>query len=138
MASEMNSKIRTFIDAGVLINATRGGDLRAVHAAMIINDPHREYVSSIFVKLEVLPKAIYHKRSAEVAFYEAFFAAVTEWADPASIIEEALEEASRLGLAALDALHVTAAMKLGASELITTEVSTKPIHRARGVTVISI
>ena len=54
------------------------------------------------------------------------------------IIPDALDEASRLGLAALDALHVVAATKLGASELITTELPTKPIHRARSVRVVSV
>lgn len=46
----MSSKVRTFIDGGVLITAARGGDLRAVRAGMIINDPNREYVSSVFVQ----------------------------------------------------------------------------------------
>ncbi len=134
----MSSKVRTFVDAGVLIAAARGGDSRAVRAAVVLNNPDREYVSSVFVQMEVLPKAVYHGQAAEVSFYEAFFAAVVEWADPASIIQDAFAEAKGRGLAALDALHVAAAVRLGAVELITTEGVTKPIHRARGVRVVAL
>lgn len=64
--------IRTFIDAGVLIYAARSqGDL-AERAFQILEDENREFASSIFLKLEVLPKAIYNQQSSEVKFYETF------------------------------------------------------------------
>jgi hypothetical protein len=44
---------RTFIDSGVLIAATRGTGGIAQTALTIIADPNREFVSSIFLKLEV-------------------------------------------------------------------------------------
>ena len=72
----------------------------------VLTDPDREFVSSIFVKLEVLPKPTYFKNQAEVDFYQAFFAAVTEWADSLDQITiAAYQEACNLGLGALDALH---------------------------------
>lgn len=37
-------------------------------------------MSSQFVKLEVLPKAIYNQQQKEKDFYETFFNAVTDWA----------------------------------------------------------
>jgi predicted nucleic acid-binding protein len=50
--------IRTFIDAGVLIYAARSEGEIAEKALQILEDENREFASSIFLKLEVLPKAI--------------------------------------------------------------------------------
>jgi len=47
---------RSFIDAGVLIAAARGTDEVAIRAIEILDDIDREFVSSSFVKLEVLPQ----------------------------------------------------------------------------------
>jgi hypothetical protein len=61
------------VDAGVLIAAARGKADVATHAMRILDDPDGEFVASPFLKLEVLPKAVYEKRQAEVEFYETFF-----------------------------------------------------------------
>jgi hypothetical protein len=42
----------------------------------ILNDPERAFAASDFVRLEVLPKALYFHQQAEAAFYEAYFATV--------------------------------------------------------------
>jgi predicted nucleic acid-binding protein len=129
----------TYIDAGVLIAAARGSGSIAQRALESLDDPDREFASSIFVKLEVLPKAVYHKNEAEVAFYRTFFEAVLHWADSLrTVSQEAFREACYYGLAATDALHVAAAASVTANELITTEKPGKPIHRARSVRIISI
>ena len=129
----------TYIDSGVLIAAARGTNAVAIPAMQILDDPNREFASSIFVKLEIMPKAIYYNNTAESDFYETFFNAVTYWATSLeSIIEDAYREACNSGLAALDALHVAAAKSLGAEELVTTEKPDKPIHRATGIKVVSI
>lgn len=134
----MNRK-RTYLDAGVLIAAVRGREDVAAKAIQILDDPDREFVSSPFLKLEVLPKAVYGKRQAEVAFYETFFSAVTQWAEASdSTIEEAVRQASTHGLAAMDALHVAAAISLGAEELVTSENLEKPMHRVQEMKVLSI
>ncbi|MBC6478736.1 MAG: hypothetical protein EBE86_030320 [Hormoscilla sp. GUM202] len=73
---------RTYIDSGVLIEAVRGTNAVALKARRIITDTNREFASSIFVKLEVIPKATYYKNAAEVAFYERFFNSVVHWAHP--------------------------------------------------------
>jgi predicted nucleic acid-binding protein len=65
--------MRTFIDAGVLIAAARGEDAPSMSALEILDDQTREFVSSPFVELEVLPKAIYNGKKDEIEFYEAFF-----------------------------------------------------------------
>jgi hypothetical protein len=131
--------IRTFIDAGVLIYAARSqGDL-AERAFQIIEDENREFASSIFLKLEVLPKAIYNQQSSEVKFYETFFDEVSYWAtDLDSIIEAAYKESSQFGLGAMDALHIAAAVSVGATEFVTNEKSEKSIHRTQRIKIISI
>jgi len=129
----------TFVDAGVLIAAARGSSEQAERAMAILDDPGREFAASPFLRLEVLPQAAFNKRPAEVAFYEAFFAAVSRWAtDLPQIVEGALREASSFGVEAMDARHVAAANSVGASELVTTERSTRSIHRAQSVRVTTI
>ena len=66
-----------FIDSGVLIVAARGEGAIAERALAILEVPEREFASSIFLKLEVLPKAIYNNRTSEVRFYEEYFDAVS-------------------------------------------------------------
>jgi hypothetical protein len=63
----------TFVDAGVLIAAARGGNVQAARAMEILDDPEREFAASPFLRLEVLPQAVFNKRVVETAFYEAFF-----------------------------------------------------------------
>lgn len=60
----------TFVDAGVLIAAARGGSIQARRAMDILDDPERQFASSPFLRLEVLPQALFNKRTAEAAFYE--------------------------------------------------------------------
>jgi len=86
-----------------------------------------------------LPKAIYHQQSSEIKFYETFFDAVIYWAnDINTIIEQAYRESSQFGLGAMDALHIAAAVSVGATEFITNEKPQKSIHRTRSIKVISI
>ena len=66
--------IRTFLDAGILIAAVRGQEREAARALAILEDPERSFLTSAFLRMEVLPKAIYYRRSAEVALYERYFA----------------------------------------------------------------
>jgi predicted nucleic acid-binding protein len=129
----------TFVDTGVLIAATRGTAEESRRATTLLFDPSRSFASSVFVRLEVLPKPIYFKRRAEVAFYRAFFRRVSVWVPlDMTLVVAAYREAIATGMAALDALHVAAAVRVGAAEFITTKRPTKPIHRARGIRVITI
>jgi hypothetical protein len=61
--------IRTYLDTGVLIAIVRGLPGSARAAVDVLEDPQREFVASAFLRLEVLPKALYQRRTAEVAFY---------------------------------------------------------------------
>ncbi len=104
-----------------------------------MGDPRREFAASTYLRLEVLPKAIYHRQYHESEFYQAFFNSVYCWADDLNvIIDEAHRQAETFGLAAMDAIHVAAAISIRADELITTEKPSKPMHRVTGVKVTSI
>ncbi|MEH1879441.1 MULTISPECIES: hypothetical protein [unclassified Nostoc] len=67
----------TFIDSGVLVTAARGVEEDSEKALKILADSNREFASSKFIKMEVIPKAIYNRKTAEAEFYESFFSAVT-------------------------------------------------------------
>jgi len=129
----------TFVDTGVLIQAARGTDDLAVRAHAILDDPEREFASSDFVKLEVMPKPIYNKYVPEAEFYEIFFDAVKHWSNISEeLVEKAYHEACQAGLSAMDALHVAAAISVNANELVTTEKPEKPLHRITAIKVVSI
>ncbi len=129
----------TFLDSGVLIAAARGEGAIAQRALAILRDPNCDFASSIFLKLEVLPKAIYNNRTGEIRFYEEYFDAVSYWAEDTDlIIQNAYREVSESGLGAMDALHVAAAVLIGTEEFITNEKPEKSIHRTKSIPVISI
>jgi predicted nucleic acid-binding protein len=125
--------IRTFLDAGVLIAAVRGQETEAARALAILEDPERSFVASDFLRMEVLPKALYYQRSAEAALYERFFSRARLIPVSAALVTQAYTEACTFGLSALDALHVTVAKAGGAEELITTERPTTPLFRVTGM-----
>jgi predicted nucleic acid-binding protein len=102
----------------------------------ILDDPDCAFASSAFVRLEILPKPIFNKHPLEVEFYEAFFETVSAWAESnESMADLAYAEAVKAGLSAVDALHIAAALSVGAQELVTTEKPGKPIHRATSIPV---
>lgn len=131
--------ILTFIDSCVLIAAFRGTQEASQRAFAILDDPERLFASSDFVRLELLPKAVYNKQDAELKFYAEFFQNVVAWAvTNQALTAAALNEGQIAGTSALDALHIAAAASVGAAELVTTETQVKPIHRTKLVLVRSI
>ena len=126
----MPPKQLTFVDASVLINAIVGSDAaRKMRALAVLGDPQREFVATRFLTLEVMPIPTKFKRKREAAFYERFFKGVSSWVSPASIIRPAFDLACLHGLGAMDALHLAAAIKVGA-EFVSAEKPTKPIYSA--------
>jgi predicted nucleic acid-binding protein len=132
------SKI-SYIDSGVLINAFRGDSSVSLQALLILDEPDRQFASSPFVQLETLPKSIYQRQIAEQDFYQTFFDNVKHWAnDIVSIVPQAQIIAGKYGIAGMDALHIAAALSIGAEEFITTEKKTKPMFRVAELQMISI
>lgn len=129
----------TFIDSGVLVTASRGVENLSDKAITILSSADREFASSEFIKLEVLPKAIYYRQTDEYEFYQTFFNAVTYWAnDTEQVIQDGYNISCKYGLAAMDALHIAAAISVGAEEFITTEKPTKPMYRVTEIRVVSL
>jgi predicted nucleic acid-binding protein len=134
----MSVKI-TYLDSGVLINAFRGVSEISLKATQVLDDSTRTFATSLFVQLETQPKASYNKQFAEVEFYETFFDAVTIWAtDLNTIVKIAGRIAKVYGLAAMDALHIAAAISINADEFVTTEKTNKPMHQVTEISVVSI
>ena len=126
----MPSKRLTFVDSSVLINAIVGSDAaRKMRALAVLGDPQREFVATRFLALEVMPIPTKFKRKREAAFYKRYFKCVSSWVRPASIIRPAYDLACLHGLGAMDALHLAAAIKVGA-EFVSAERPTKPIYSA--------
>jgi hypothetical protein len=131
--------ILTYVDSGVLIFAAQGTTATAALALPFLGDPEREYVTSDYVRLEVLPKATFHGRLAEVEFYSAFFRLNSRNVQTSqALLEFALQEACGTGISGLDAVHIACAVFAGAEEFITSEKHDSPIHRTQKVRVVSI
>ena len=131
--------VRTYIDSGVLIAAVRGEKALADLALSYLYDPLRDYVTSDYVKVELFPKCTYHHNNDEKAFYDDFLkTSVTRVPSSDELLALAIDEGGKTGISGIDAIHVACAIVAQATELITAERNTKPIHRANGIKVISI
>jgi predicted nucleic acid-binding protein len=128
--------IRTFLDSGVLIAAFKGAPRLRETALGILEDSSRILLTSPYVRLEVLPKAMFHKQTAETHFYESFFARAFFARDIRAILALAEREAAVAGVGAMDSLHLAAAHLLKADEFLTTERPSKSIHRSSLVNVV--
>ena len=126
----------TFLDAGVLIAAGRSTGPDRERALELLADPDRVFLTSPFVYLEVVPKAIFYRKTLEVAFYERYFQAAEWFRDSVVLISVAREEAIRSGVGAMDALHLAAAHLADADEFVTTERPRKAIYRSGLVKVV--
>jgi len=130
---------RTYLDSGVLIAAARGAGELARRAVSILQDSNREFVSSDYVRLEVLPKPLYFNHKEEVRFYEQYFGIVAQLLRfDVAHLHGAYAEACASGLSALDALHIFVASAGGCDEIVTTEKSSAAIHRTTRIPVVTI
>ncbi len=130
--------MKTYLDSGVLLAAWRHETLQPA-ALEVMADETRTFQSSQMVRLEIMPKAVFEKRSMEVEFYNHHLTGV-EGSEPlsAELGLQAQQLAERYGLSGLDALHVAAAIRLGAKELFTSEKPGKPMFRVKELKVISL
>jgi predicted nucleic acid-binding protein len=128
--------IRTFFDSGVLIAAARSLDPDGERAVRFLEGPNRVFLTSPFVHLEVVPKAIFFKKRLERSFYDRYFKNAVWFLEVDKIEAAAQTEAARAGLGAMDALHLAAAHLSRADEFITTEKPNKAIHRSSLVKVV--
>lgn len=132
------AKKRTYIDANVLIGAFRGKEPLASRCLSVLDDPSRDLVVSDYVRLEVLPKPIYHRRAEEEMFMRKVLESAENVSASVQLIERAISLASKYNLSTLDALHAAAAYIGQVDELVTLEKPTKPICQVREVRVVSL
>ena len=131
--------IRTYLDSGVLILASRSVDTRYLQAISILDDPNRIFVASEYLKMELIPKATFHKSIAELNVYLAYFESATSLVRfDSNHYEQALTLASNYGLAAFDSLHLNAALISSCDEFITTERPTSPLFRVPGIRILTL
>ena len=71
--------MRTFIDANILIAAATGRDALFDRAWAMLDDPERVFFTSEFVRLEVMPKAVYFQHQDEHDVYVNFFTNLAEF-----------------------------------------------------------
>ena len=128
--------IRTFFDSGVLISAARSVGLDRERALRLLEEPNRIFLTSPFVHLEVVPKAIFFKKRLERSFYDRYFKNAVWFREVDKLEAAAQTEAARAGLGAMDALHLAAAHLSRADEFITTEKPNRVIHRSSLVKVV--
>ena len=128
--------IRTFLDSGVLIAATRSLGTDRERALQLLEESNRIFLTSPFIYLEVVPKAIFFRKRLEQLFYEKYFGSATWFRDIIRIEALARAEAANAGLGAMDALHLAAARLTNAEQFITTEKPHKAIYRSSLIKVV--
>jgi len=128
----------TYLDSGVLLAAWKNAELRPA-ALRLLEGPGRQFATSQLAELELLPKPTFEKRPIELTFYKTYFQdAVASQSLDERLGNEAQVLAEKYGLAAVDALHVAAALRLRAEEFYTSEKPGKPMFRVRELKVISL
>ena len=130
---------RAYLDACILIAAFRGTSEISARAMEILDDPDLDIIVSDYVKLEVLPKPTFQKRSNEVEFMKTVFdAAASNVPSNSDVTRGAVDLAGRYDLTPIDALHVSCAIHSGVDELITGEKSSRPMCKVQEVSVRSL
>ena len=123
-------RILTYVDACLLMAAFRNKSERDWAAAEILADPRRTFVVSNALWLELMPKAVYNKRTDEAAFYADFFGRAEQYQPwNLAVLQSAQQLATTYGLSAMDAIHIAHAIDAGADEFISAERLTKPMFR---------
>jgi predicted nucleic acid-binding protein len=134
----MTSK-RTYLDSGVLIAAFQGTQEVSKAAMALLEDEGRYFIVSDFLRLETLPKPLFHKNQKEAAFMQAVLEGAQEEVKPNPVLTaRAVELAARHDMTPVDALHVSAAIEAAADELVTTEKHGKPMFRVTEVRIVSL
>src|ERR1035437_6249 len=97
--------VKTYIDVGGLIAVMRGEDKMAATARSFLYEPLREYVTSDYVKLELLPKCTFHKNEEERQFYEEFFKSIKiNVPNSDELLAFAIDEGCKTGISGIDAI----------------------------------
>lgn len=138
MAGSVMIERRIGIDANLLIAAWSGRHPWCERAVELLADDARQLIVSDLLWLEVLPKALYHRRPEEAAFYRGVFARAEYQSVNPAVTDQAKQLAERHGLAAMDALHLAVALEANADAFVSGERPDKPMFRVTELPVISL
>lgn len=127
--------MRTFVDSNVIITAAKNKDKAGRDALAFLSGTDREFLTSPFIELEVLPKPVRMGGREEVAFIEEFLGGCTVIRDLDGMVRLAYDEMVSHNVKLVDALHLAAAHLGGADELVTLEGHEQPMYRTRLVKV---
>lgn len=129
--------IRSFLDANILIAASRNDQPNSEGALRVLASQKRRFLTSVFVRLEVHPKVAYHGFPLQRAVMQEFFMDPTlEWSkDLEAIVNVGLHLAETYNTSPLDSLHLAAAILLHADEFVTAEKPGRPMYRVRDLNV---
>jgi len=96
--------IRSYLDAGLIIHAVSPADTPEKRRAMaVLLDEERDFLVGDYVKLETLPKRIYHKQVDQIESIMDIFQEAEYISSSPEIIAKAAELANAYGLAGMDA-----------------------------------
>lgn len=129
---------RIGIDANLLIAAWSSRHPWRERAVDLLADPARTLIVSDLLWLEVMPKALYHRRQEEAAFYREVFARAECQSVNSEVTDQAKQLAERHGIAAMDALHLAVALHANADAFVSGERPDKPMFRVTDLPVISL
>ncbi len=113
---------RVYVDTSVLFCAHRGEASLAERALAELMRTDCDYVSSIFVELEALPLAEFHKRFDEIAAYRRFLSrTIRPRLSLPQIMAHARYVGVRDGLAGIDACHLAFAELAGCESIVSVD-----------------
>ena len=130
--------MRTFIDADVLIAAWRSSSTSRQTLIARLEESGATFVASSLLALELLPKPRAFRRHDEVEFFDIYLGAAEMIPVSPRLVTLAMIEASRVGLAAMDALHLATAHVGECERFVTLERREKPMHRTTLVSVVHV
>ena len=123
--------IRTYVDSNVILSAWNGELPLHEESLAILADQDRDFLSTSLVELETVAHATFGHRQKEVEFLRMYFDVIVT--DTTTVGEDLVSEANEIACATdaggIDAMHIAAAKRLKADQLITREKPTKPMHR---------
>jgi predicted nucleic acid-binding protein len=113
---------RVYIDTSVLFRAHRGEGPLAERAISELTRTDCDYVTSVFVELEALPMAEFHKRFDEIAAYRRFLSrSIKPRLSLPQILAHARYVGVRDGLAGIDACHLAVAELAGCESIVSVD-----------------
>ena len=107
-------------------------------AIELLRDDSREFLSTSLVELELTQPQFDPRRGEEAEFYLDYLRnIVTEKSDVTeAVIAMGIDTVRSTQASAMDAMHVTCAIYMGADEFVTAETIGKPLFREKRIPVI--